>query len=388
MMSKRSKIVVFCFVLSAICVSDLAAQSSTQSPANLSTTSPASELDTWQSAQQSDTPNSYRDYLARFPNGAFAQLARMRSTPPILANMLPVAPAPENALVQTEIAAARTAWDEKAWARVKADGSHAAYREYLLHLPTGLHWQEAFSGYQRNLPVGPSTRLAECETADREAVKTKPFNIREAYPDYAIERWSDGLVIMRTHIDYTGRSLGATIDYASNLEMFGRGARQSASQILYTPALKNCAQIADSGRLIISYLMGDLLYESRQNAATPPLVADINTTLRGTLPPDRAVLIRFTPTPGISVYEINFQSRFPPMLSQLVDGRARPLPLVSNKLFITSSTDPITLRVSAHDKPNSRRQNMGPFRLSLRRVYNYPEDATLPTAPAVPPPTR
>jgi hypothetical protein len=332
-----------------------------------------SELDIWQSARRDDRPDSYKNYLRLFPSGTYAAIASTRTQSPLLTDMLPIAPDPANRVVQTEMAAARDAWDNAAWMRVKAANTHAAYREYLSHLPTGLHSSEAITAYEASLPANPSARLAECSSADLEAVKSQGADLLNAYPAYAIERWSDGIVIGKSIVDYSGQVLGATIAYSSNLSMFGNGARTFASQVQYTPAQVNCANVPDTRKFVINYLVGDRPYESRENSEGPPLQATVNTKMTGQLPGDRAVLVGFTPTSGTSVYEIEFQSRFPPLLTQVISGRQRPQPLASNKLFVTSSAEPITLRVSSLDKPNSRRQNMGSFNMIVRQVFNQPD---------------
>jgi hypothetical protein len=368
----RKNVLIFNLILSGFCLTPLLLQAQQTNPRTTEQTKGQtnSELSLWQSTERSDTQSAYSEYLRQFPNGAFSALAKTRVAPKLLSDMLPIAPEADNPIVQTEIAAARQAWDETAWNRVKAANTHAAYREYLLHLPTGIHAQEALGAYRASLPTAPSGRLAECVTENTEGKATKLFDTRNAYPDYAIERWTDGIVIGTNHVDYTGAPLGFELAYASNPAMFGPGAQKYATKMIYTPSIQNCAQVADTATVVISYLMGDLPFESRQNAQTPPLQAALGTRLVGTLPADRAILVQFKPSPGLSVYEIDFQSRFPPLLTQIVEGRARPLPLVSNKLFVTSSDEPITLRVSSRDKPNSRRQNMGPFRLEVRQIFN------------------
>jgi hypothetical protein len=364
-----------CFVISffslVILPSGIQAQ---QSSIASSLNSTSSEMGVWGNSQLENTPNSYQNYLRLYPNGAFAELAATRISPQILADMMPVAPEPDNYVVQVEMAAARKAWDETAWSRVKAAKTHAAYREYLLHLPTGIHFEEATVAYNASLPPMPSVRVPQCEAPNQEATILRRFDSRSAFafPDAAVNNWSDGIIIGTNEVDYTGAPLGFRIAYSSNLPMFGPTAQKFAAKMLYAPQIINCARVRDSAVVVVNYLAGDLPYESRANAAGPPLQARLATRLDSELPADKAILIQFTPSSGTSVYDLDFQSRFPPLLTQVVDGRQRPVPLVSNKMFVTFNDAPVTLRVSSRDKPNSGTQNKGRFRMQIRQVYNQP----------------
>ncbi len=329
-----------------------------------------SELNAWQAAERVDTPEAFSSYLRRFPNGTFASLARSRSTPLLLSDMMPVAPEPANSVVQIEMAAARKAWDEAAWARVSAANTHSAYREYLLHLPNGIYLDQALRAYKTSLPEVPSVKPVDCTIATQTARVTRPFVTRNAFPSYALERWTDGLIIGVNHIDYTGAPLGLTIAYASDPSMFSAGARQQAGQMFYAPRITNCGRVADVSPLFISYRTGSLPFESRANAEGPMLQARLGTRLDGELPSDKAVLVQFTPSPGVSVYEISFESRFPPLLTQVVEGQERPVPLVGNRMFVSVNNPSITLRVSSRDKPNSKVQNKGRFHMTIRQVFN------------------
>jgi hypothetical protein len=372
----RLKISLFISILSATIAAPsltLAQLGALSLPTTASQTQ-RSELDAWKSAERSESASGYSDYLRSYPNGTFAALARTRSMPSILADMMPVAPEPDNYVVQVEMAAARKAWDETAWSRVKAANTHAAYREYLLHLPTGIHVEEATIAYRASLPAMPNVRVTQCEAPNQEATTLRRFDARNAFafPDSAVNNWSDGIIIGTNEVDYTGAPLGFRIVYSSNLSMFGPTAQKFAAKMLYAPQIINCARVRDSAGVVVNYLAGDLPYESRSNAEGPPLQARLATRLDSELPADKAILIQFTPTAGTSVYELDVQSSFPPLLTQVVDGRPRPVPLVSNKMFVTLNDAPVTLRVSSRDKPNSRTQNKGRFRMQIRQVYNQP----------------
>jgi hypothetical protein len=353
--------------------------------ANSQNASPASELTAWQSAQTADTPQAYREYLTRFPNGAFAGLARARTSTPILNDMMPVPPRPDNAEVQTEMAAARTAWDNAAWQRVKAAGTHAAYREYLLHLPVGEHSLEALAAFQASIPTPPSVRLAECATVDQPAAKLEENKLKLKYPDFALERWTGGIFLGRSVIDYQGKVLGSEVIYSTNESMFSEDARISAAKPVYAPAVLNCARVPGAVGLVFQYAVGDLPYESRQNRPGPPAPLGVNQRLQARLDAQNAELYRFTPASGVSVYEIEFKSRFPHLLTRLEEGDEQPEPLVNNKLFVTTSNEPIILRVSAPDMPNSRRKNMGPFQMQIRQVFNQADSNGITWAGALDP---
>jgi hypothetical protein len=332
-----------------------------------------SDLQVWQRAQAADTPDAYQAYLTRFPNGAFATLATQRASTPLLSDMMPVPPRPDNAEVQVEMAAARTAWDNAAWARVKAANTHAAYREYLLHLPVGEHADEALAAYRASQTVLALPRVEECTLEDREAGRSEGEPLKLKYPDFAIERWTGGIFIGRSIIDYSGRVLGSELIYSTNPSMFSEQARLSAAKPLYQPARQNCAHVPSMIGLVFQYTVGDLPYESRPNNAGSPTQIGLNQLLRGRLDDQNAQLFSFTPMSGVSVYEIEFKSRFPHLLTHLIDQPDRPTPLVNNKLFVTVNDKPIVLRVSAPDMPNSRRKNMGPFQMTIRQVFNQPD---------------
>ena len=76
------------------------------------------EIAYWDSVRESNDPNEYRQYLTRYPNGKFVDLAQARL---------------ENGKPSTEELAVEVAF----WDTVRSDGSAAMIEAYLARYPQG-----------------------------------------------------------------------------------------------------------------------------------------------------------------------------------------------------------------------------------------------------------
>lgn len=101
-------------------------------------------------------------------------------------------------------------------------------------------------------PPPPSCR--EAATAAR---KLRPFNIERAYPQRAIDRGQEGTVSATLQISDAGDVVGVVITSENPPGVFGTAVEREARRMKYSPARRECANVADSVPLQVQFKLGE-----------------------------------------------------------------------------------------------------------------------------------
>jgi Flp pilus assembly protein TadD len=165
--------------------------------------SPAFELSYWETIKNSTDPEDFKAYLAKYPNGQFAELARRRSvSPPSTASPSSPAPAATRSVVDQYIKSGDELGRENKWTDAEVEYKLAvrldptnpeghnklglalhtnrkfseAEAEYRAALRLALNNAEAHYGISR--AVREQKRLVEAESEIREAIRLEPGNAK------------------------------------------------------------------------------------------------------------------------------------------------------------------------------------------------------------------
>ena len=103
----------------------------------------------YESAQKSQDPEDFKEYLLQYPNGFYAGLARRWLSSRAGTSLEPVAGAENVGSSRPEEAAARPELDKELWESIKASRKSADYAVYLQEYPDGLYADPARRSLQK-----------------------------------------------------------------------------------------------------------------------------------------------------------------------------------------------------------------------------------------------
>jgi periplasmic protein TonB len=100
------------------------------------------------------------------------------------------------------------------------------------------------------IPKPPEPTCREAATAPR---KLRAFNIERAYPARAVERGTEGSVTATLQISDAGDVVGVVVTQESPAGVFGSAVEREARRMKYTPARRDCANVADTVTLQVQF---------------------------------------------------------------------------------------------------------------------------------------
>ena len=133
----------------------------------------------WAGAESTRTRQAYEDYLARFPNCDYATLAKVRIAT-FGPSSAPSAPPP--------VAQGGCSQSETAWANAESTRTRQAYEDYLARFPTCDYAKLAKVRIAAFGPAGalsaPPVAPGDCSQAESDWTKAESAGTRQAYEDH------------------------------------------------------------------------------------------------------------------------------------------------------------------------------------------------------------
>lgn len=93
----------------------------------------------------------------------------------------------------------------------------------------------------------------QCQEADTNPVPLRYINLARIYPSAAIERGITDELLLKLNVNEAGSVTGAEIIESREPRLFGPPAIREAMKMKFTPARKNCINIASTYDLKITF---------------------------------------------------------------------------------------------------------------------------------------
>lgn len=318
----------------------------------------SADVDAFQVADQAGTRDAYQGYLDVFPNGVFSVVARERTRPALLADLLPRMAPEKPKRGKSAKEELDQVWQE-AWDRVKASDTEAGYLEYLsIKVPVKRKRPGEFEALARYLELSEQqassvpTNLS-CATPEVYAKAVTSFEVAGSFPQSAIDEMTTGLILGYHVVSPSGRQLGFVISFASS-NLFVESTYSRAMDISFSPARNRCMNAPSRVPFYLSFWVDEFgwlgIKDSRPTQAEPvgQLEADVGIQ-EVELPADQAILVDLPAVPADRdrIWQLQGRAKFPFKVNVFNENGKEQEVFTNNYFTGNSGCSAARLRVSA-----------------------------------------